>query len=333
MTYDETAAQGPARSARKRWMRLLGWLFVLLALFFWWRAIREQPLAETLAAVRGQEGWLLAALLLAAGYLVGQAVVWRALVADLMLRIAWPVALRAWMLSNLGRYLPGSVWHLVGRVEAGRGAGVGRAAGTLGVALEQGLQLVAALAIVALSLPFWPADSIVRQWAWLALLVPVGFLAMHPRAFYPVANKLLLRLGQPALPSNLSYRRLVGFTLADMVVHLCNGLTLACCAVALGAPLALVPAMVGAALFAWTAGYVTLLAPGGLGLREGLVTAALTPLVGKDVAAVAALLWRLANVATELACAAVFTWLWRRWAGGSFASGSAGAGEGKDAGT
>jgi hypothetical protein len=318
MTDEEEVAKKSSGSARKRWMRLLGWLFVLLSLFFWWRAIRQEPLAETLAAAQGHEAWLVAALILATGYLIGQAVVWRALVADLSVRIAWPVAMRAWMLSNLGRYLPGSVWHLVGRVEAGRDAGVGRASGTLGVALEQGLQLVSALAIVALSLPFWPADSIVRHWAWLALLVPLGFLAMHPRAFYPAVNTLLVRLGQPALPRNLGYRRLVGFTLADMGVHLCNGLTLACCAVALGAPLALVPAMVGAALFAWTVGYVTLLAPGGLGVREGMVTAALTPLLGRDVvavAAVAALLWRLANVVTEVGCAAGFTWLWRRWAG------------------
>jgi len=294
--------------------RALSWPFVLLVLYFWWRTVRQLPLAETLAQVRGNEGWLALAFVMAGLYLLGQAVVWRRIVADLGERIPWPVALRAWMLSNMGRYLPGSVWHLVGRVELGRGAGVARASGTLGVVLEQGLQVLAALLIVAASLPFWPASSIVRQWAWLALLVPVGLVAMHPRVFYPVLSWGLRRAGRQPLPVSLDYRHLMGYTAAYLLVHLANGLALAFAAVALGAPLTAVPAMVGAALFAWTAGYLWILAPGGLGVREVLVTAALAPLVGAEIAAVAAILWRLANVVTELLGAGLghLVWRWRR---------------------
>ncbi len=310
-------ASSPGRRNTIAWLkRLLSWPFVLVVLFFWWRTVRQLPLAETLAQVRGNGAWLLLALLAAGLYLVGQAVLWRVILADLVIRIAWPAALRAWMLSNMGRYLPGSVWHLVGRVEMGKGAGVTRASGTLGVALEQGLQLLAALAIVAASLPFWPASSIVRQWAWLAVLVPVGLLIMHPRVFFPLLNWGLARLGRASLPPSLRYGQLVGYALAYVLVHLCNGLALAFSAVALGAPLSAVPAMVGAALFAWTVGYLWILAPGGLGVREVLVTGALAPLVGADVAAVAAILWRAANVITELAGAAVFEGLWRWWGRG-----------------
>jgi hypothetical protein len=71
--------------------------------------------------------------------------------------------------------------------------------------------------------------------------------------------------------------------------------------------------MVGAALFAWTAGYLWILAPGGLGVREVLVTAALAPLVGAEIAAVAAVLWRAENVLTEMAGAAGFHLVWRVW--------------------
>lgn len=306
------AREAAAPSLNKRLKQWLAWPFVLAVGFFWWQSVRGLPLVASLAQVRGNEGWLALALVAAALYLVGQAVVWRAIVGDLLGPLPWRGALRAWMVSNMGRYLPGSVWHLVGRVMMGQGAGVNRAAGALGVLLEQGLQLLAALLIVGASLPFWPAGSVVRAWAWVALLVPLGFLVIHPRLFFPLLNGVLRRLGRTPVPATLGYGAMVRYTLYYVLVHLANGAALACAVVALRGPLPVVPAVVGGALFAWTVGYLTIFSPGGLGLRELLVTEALGPVVGREVAAVAALLWRLANLLTEALGALLFEFLWRR---------------------
>ena len=311
------ATSGSARTRRGRWARGLGPLFVLGALYFWWRAVEASTtradLRSTLAIARGHEGWLLAALAAAALYLLCQAVVWRRILADMTLRLPWPMALRAWSVSNLGRYLPGGVWHLVGRVELGRGQGVAWTSGTVGIVLEQGLQLVAALALVAMSLPFWPPESVVRQYAWLAALVPLGLALLHPRVFYPVVDRLLARLRQPPLAVRPSYGRLLGYLGGYAIGHLCNGSAFACAAIALGAPLAMLPAMIGGALFAWTVGFVIVVAPGGLGPREAAVTAALAPYIGADVAALAAALWRVANVLSEVAVAGAAEALARRF--------------------
>ena len=211
----------------------------------------------------------------------------------------------------MGRYIPGSVWHLVGRVVMGQGAGVNRTSGALGVLLEQSLQLLSALLIVGLSLPFWPADSFVRSWSWLALLVPLGFVVIHPRLFFPLLNFILTRLGREPITADLSYFMMCRYTIYYLLDHLANGLSLAFAIVALQAPLEVVPAVVGGALFAWTVGYLTILAPGGLGVREVLVTEALGPLVGREVAAVGALLWRAGNIITEALGAVIFDLLWR----------------------
>jgi hypothetical protein len=296
-----------------RLRRLLSWPLSLAVLYFWWRTARQQPLVETLAQARGQ--WeLLTLMLVAAGlYLVGQAIMWRRVVAAMAMRIPWPVALRAWMLSNLARYLPGSVWHLVGRVEMGRDVGVERASGTLGVVLEQGMQLLSALLIVVASLPFWPASNIVRSYAWIALLVPVGLIAVHPRVFYPTLNAVLTRVGRKPLATNLTYRQLVSYTAAYVLVHLCNGLALAFAMLALGAPVTAVPAIIGGALFAWTVGYIVIFSPGGIGLRESMVSLALAPVVGGNIAFGGAVLWRVANIVTEVVGALTFDGVWRFW--------------------
>ena len=300
------------QSVIKVWSkRLLAWCFVLVISYFWWQSIRDLELGDKLAQVREHVGWLGLSLLAAGLYLVGQAAIWLKIVNKLVTPLGWRSGYRTWMISNMGRYIPGSVWHLVGRVVMGQGAGVNQTSGAVGVLLEQSLQLLSALLIVGLSLPFWPAGSFVRSWAWLAVLVPLGFVVIHPRLFFPLLNLILTRLGRDPIIAHLSYPMMCRYTLYYLLDHLANGLSLAFAIVALQAPLEVVPAVVGGALFAWTAGYLMIWAPGGLGVREGFVTTALGPLVGLEVAAVGALLWRAANIITEALGAVIFDLLWR----------------------
>lgn len=301
----------PTPRRRPKVQHLLAYLFVPVVFYFWWQTISKLNLAESLAQTQGREGWLLAALAFAGLYLVGQAVVWRQIVVELVTALPLLPALRAWMLSNMGRYLPGSVWHLVGRVMIGEGAGVQKSSGALGVVLEQALQLLSALLIVGASLPFWSPDSIVGQYTWVAWLLPLGFIAIHPRLFFPILNFALSKIGKSVLPATLTYRMMLRYTLYYILVHLCNGLALVAAVVALGQPITIAPIVLGAALFAWTVGYLIVVAPGGLGIREWLATEALTPIIGRDVAAVAALLWRAANIITEAIGAGLFALLVR----------------------
>nr|MBA3533652.1 flippase-like domain-containing protein [Ardenticatenales bacterium] len=211
--------EGSPPSRLSRLKQLLTWPFILLILFFWWQSVRELALGATLARARGNEGFLGMALFCAWLYLLGQAVVWRAITSALATPIPWRQGMRAWMLSNLARYLPGSVWHLVGRVYLTQQAGGSRTNGVLGVLLEQGLQLLSALLLVALTLPFWPSESPVRAQSWLLLLIPVGLVGIHPRLFFPLMNRALALLGREPLPAALRYRQMLGYLLSYLGVH------------------------------------------------------------------------------------------------------------------
>jgi uncharacterized membrane protein YbhN (UPF0104 family) len=59
--------------------------------------------------------------------------------------------------------------------------------------------------------------------------------------------------------------------------------------------------------FATIAGFVVALLPGGLGVREGVLMAALTPAVGETTAIVAALGLRLVWISVELVAAGFFS--------------------------
>ena len=71
--------------------------------------------------------------------------------------------------------------------------------------------------------------------------------------------------------------------------------------------------VIASVALATVAGFVVAVLPGGLGVREGVLMAALAPALGNDHAVVAALSLRLVWVAAELVAAAVFfPWLGRR---------------------
>ncbi|MCZ7567183.1 MAG: lysylphosphatidylglycerol synthase domain-containing protein [Ardenticatenaceae bacterium] len=300
----------PAGSGRlSRFKRFLGWPLVLVIFWFWWRSLQRLGVDWTgvLARAGGHEVDLLLALLGAAAYVILQAVTWREIVAGLVFRLSRLTSLRLWTITNFARYLPGSMWHLVGRVYLGKDAGVNRTTGALSVLLEQGLQLLAAILLFVLTLPFWPGGTVATHFAWLIAVVPLGLIAIHPRLFFPLLNAGLRLVGREPVPAPLRYRDLLGYLALYLVTHAANALALVFAVRALGGAWQTMPAVVGAGMLAWTIGVISLLTPGGLGLREGLVTLVLSPLVGVDVAAMGAVLWRAANILTEALCAVLFS--------------------------
>ncbi|MGB8166524.1 MAG: hypothetical protein WCF18_03465, partial [Chthoniobacteraceae bacterium] len=65
-----------------------------------------------------------------------------------------------------------------------------------------------------------------------------------------------------------------------------------------------VATIVGINSIGWLVGFFAVCAPGGLGVREGGMTALLIPLVPLEVAVGSVLVWRLMQIAVEVACLA-----------------------------
>lgn len=210
------------------------------------------------------------------------------------------VTVSVWARSLLGRYVPGNVLMIVGRVVLARERGTSRRVTLAATAYEQVLALVvaaiAAVAFVALS------GEIGGRWGLaLLLLVPLGLAALHPKVFGPASTWVLARFGRAPLPSLLSARQLGG---------LCGWYAAAAALLGLGVWLSLYaavgsqaggPAYVGAAfLLSFVLSVVAFIFPSGLGVREGVFAAALTANVPGGVAVALAVGSRLLLTLVEL---------------------------------
>jgi hypothetical protein len=202
--------------------------------------------------------------------------------------------LRICALALPAKYLPGNVGHYLGRAELARRAGLPLREVGLTLIFETAWAVVAAAALAAALLTLdlgvgWRLALL----ALLALAVPPLLVRLLDRWRPGPVRRLLgdAPLVFPGLPA------FAGCLLADW-------LSFAAC----GAALALLERVLFAqpdlhlagctAVFAlaWVAGFVVPGAPGGLGIREALLTAGLTPLYGAATALTLALTFRVVTV-------------------------------------
>jgi uncharacterized membrane protein YbhN (UPF0104 family) len=211
---------------------------------------------------------------------------------------------RIWFLANLARYVPGNVWSVLGAVELARREGAPRRAAAAVVALTQVLSVSVA---VVVGLPV-----LVAQWARLGRPALVGLVVLAVAAaclaLLWAARRPLLGLVRRRHP-DLTLRELVpsprvaaglaaGYALYWLVAGLAFGLFAASVYEPAGAELPLLVAAYGAA---YAVGFLSLLTPGGLGVREGVLVLVLAPVMPAGVAAVVAVLARVWMMLVELA--------------------------------
>jgi uncharacterized membrane protein YbhN (UPF0104 family) len=128
------------------------------------------------------------------GYYLVFVLGWIRILEDWGIRISYPAALRAEMVSMLAKYVPGGVWTPAARVVAARRAGVTDAAlVTASMLLEAGISAVAGVIVFVVSLSF--TDGVDAPLAPLVAFGVVVAVLVHPRVFRPLAARVLRRIG------------------------------------------------------------------------------------------------------------------------------------------
>jgi glycosyltransferase 2 family protein len=245
-------------------------------------------------------------------------------------------ALRAYVVSHLGKYVPGKAMVVVMRAglsmpfgARGSTAAIATFYETLVMMAAGGLVAAAGFAMagdsgrVTFAMPGWgPVElSMYRLAALSGLgLGLVMLVVVAPPVFGRLAGLISLPIpgvGREALP------RLSGGLLAkglawSAIGWVLLGLSQLAVVRAIEPPALAklphsdqVPVIVAAVALATVAGFVVAVMPGGLGVREGVLMTVLAPALGPDRSVVAALLLRLVWVAAELIAAAVLIPMFR----------------------
>jgi uncharacterized membrane protein YbhN (UPF0104 family) len=223
---------------------------------------------------------------------------WKAVMASLGEHIGVRDAIRWYFPGELGKYVPGGIWPVVGRAELATRAGVRRSISYTSVAMSLAALYLAALEVVVLAIPLQLSAKHDNASPFLVLLLlPIGLVALHPRvlrALLGVASKVTRREVHIDVPPWRT--SLVGVALY-MPAWVAIGTATWCIARALD-PHAAFGQVFVAAVLSWVVGFVLVPVPGGIGVREAAftATAGLTAGVGATVALAARVMFMLVDV-------------------------------------
>lgn len=202
-----------------------------------------------------------------------------------------------YFVGQLGKYVPGGIWPIVGRAEMATRSGIARQVAYTSTLLSLAATYLAAVVSAALFYPFAGSGS--PGWASLVLLtIPLGLAVLHPKVIH-TALRVVRRLTKRDIDISIpSWSSSVLLVLRHVPAWLAISGATHLCVIGLGGTASL--ASTGfATCIAWFLGFIVVGLPGGIGVREAVFA---TLLGGSDpaVTAAVAVVARIVFVAVDV---------------------------------
>lgn len=210
------------------------------------------------------------ALSLAAAVLavLGTYLQWRSVLVGLEVPFGFLEGARVFFVSQLGKYLPGSVWPIVMQMEAGHRRGASRKTILAANLIAVLLSVLVGVVIAGVLLPFSTPAALRRFW-WALAVLPLLVILAHPRSLPFLLDRVLKLLRRAPLDvrmTNAATLRALGWSALAWVAF---GVHLAVLVAVVDEPsLGLLALCIGGMGLAVSAGVLFLPAPAGAGMRE-----------------------------------------------------------------
>ncbi|MEK7636784.1 MAG: hypothetical protein AAB402_00135 [Patescibacteria group bacterium] len=274
---------------RLNWWRLLGWMIAILALgfIFRWLLMLDRRVWSSLAQLR--VGWLLGSLAVFQLWFGLRYFAWEMIVRRHGSEAQRHQTLRTWTVSELMRYVPGNVWSFAAKYRGTVTAGA-PAASTIQALVIEAMGLVGGAGMIAL------LYLNATDWWWAALLVIAGLPILLPWLL-TVVGKMAHWSDMPPVTMIEVLALLVWYGLVWIVFGLATAMVWwsfpDLSAVTLSR-------LIGVNVAAWFVGYVSVITPMGLGVREVTFVKLTTGTLTNAVASLVALVTRLWFIVSEL---------------------------------
>jgi uncharacterized membrane protein YbhN (UPF0104 family) len=226
---------------------------------------------------------------------------WRAILADLGSPLPLRAAARINFVAQPGKYVPGAVWAFAAQVELGNDLGVPRRRSVASYAVAISLTVAAGLGVAAIALPL-ASLSVARQYWWVMAAAPLIVACLCPPVFGRLVNRALKIAKRTPLerrPTWLGLGRALAWTLLGWLLF---GVQVWLLISEMAGRSGYLVLAVGGYALAFAAGLLLIVVPGGIGAREVILIAALSPVIPGAAVAVAVMA-RVVTMASDLACA------------------------------
>lgn len=237
---------------------------------------------------------------------IGGAYFWYKILQVLSVRISFKEAFRIFIISNFGRFIPGVVVHYVARVYFAKGLGLSVSESLSSVFLEAYYTLIGALIVSMLSLPTvlkLVTKTSVDIWlSWvLATTILVLIVVIPTKKIFVLFSRMPI-LGRALPPQGITggfkeHLMLIGISTNLFLLYGIGFYLLS--ASLIGSSITHILDFSGLLSTSWIIGFLTPVAPGGLGVSDLTFAFLLTPFYSFSVASFLALAFRLGLLLAE----------------------------------
>jgi glycosyltransferase 2 family protein len=281
---------------RRKLFKLAQWIFAAAVLFFAARSLAGQWNKVEARLLHVQFGWqwigaatvvvLLSFALLIEG--------WRRVMGAWDSHLPFGQAARIWFLSSLGKYVPGNIWSLTAMGVMARGRGISALAAAGSSIIMQAVSLVTGAAIVMITGAQLLGQPVL---VGISVLILIGILVSAPRFLPPLTVWIGSIIGKEVAPPSVPATSIWTAAIASALSWLLYGFAFQLFVRGLlGAAPGEISRYIAVYTAAYILGFISPIAPAGLGVREFTLAAFMTQLglaneADAALIAIAARLW------------------------------------------
>ena len=290
-------------------LSVAGVIFVAGFVLQHWSDFRAISISPGNAAILGS------CLLLYLASVMGNGAAWVIMVRSTGASVGARFALWVYLVSQYGKYVPGNVWHFISRATLSTLGSVhpGHASYVMVVETMVVSVIGAMLSLAALAAGLVGPSTGATGFVVMGLVIGAVFIRFAPRLILSAGRRLWAVVSRTEMPvSIVSPGR--GAILAAAVLSCFSFTVNAVVLQLLGTSLIdgsgpSLPTLIGVFAFSWTAGFVTPGAPGGVGIRDGLLVSLLSPMFGAAGAVTVTLVHRLLSMLGDTVALGLGVWL------------------------
>lgn len=195
---------------------------------------------------------------------------WRGAMKGVAVDFPLGLSSRVFFISQLGKYVPGSVWPVLAQIELTKDRGIPRSRSATGALVGMAVGVVTSAMVSTVLLLTTARDAISTYWFVLPI-VPIGLIALTP----PVLARILGILGRVTRrelsTTRLSWSGLGASVFWSFVMWICFGAhSWLIVRDLISGDVPSFGLMLAAFAFAWLAGFLVIVAPAGVGVREAV---------------------------------------------------------------
>ncbi|MFQ5867722.1 MAG: lysylphosphatidylglycerol synthase domain-containing protein [bacterium] len=197
---------------------------------------------------------------------------WLAILKNLGAELPFSQGFKIVFYSQLGKYLPGKFWVLAAKVLLCQKLAISKSTSFFAIGLEVGLTTVAGILVFLTGLLMERDYGLTVQPVYLGMTAILLLVAVHPKILSKVLNFFLTILKKEKVKIELTFSQLATLLGYYFLNWLCFGIAFFFLVNSISSfPFMKVPILAGSFAISVVVGMVSIFAPGGIGVREGVL--------------------------------------------------------------